>query len=200
MKKLVFAVLMSASIHALAQDIETSNKKNVQFGISLGYIGAFAKSTVEIDQDNTSISSENSEGGISIGLSANIKLSQKFYLQPSAQYAFVDDETFLFVPVMLKYDVANGFNLMAGPQGSFSFGDKQGLPINTFGLDASFGAGYDFNEHFYLEARYAFELTNRTPDGIKESSLDGIDPLISTQTIDLKTKLNSIHVTIGYRF
>ncbi len=191
-------MLMSVSVHIMAQETENSNEKNVRFGITAGYVGAFAKSTVELNEDNTSVSSRNAEGGISIGLSANIGMSEKFYLQPSVQYAFFEDEGFLFVPVMLKYYVANGFNFMVGPQGSFSFGDKQGLPINTFGLDLSFGAGYDFNEHFYMEARYAFELTNRTPDGI-ESDLNGFDPLISAPNIDLKTKLNSVHVTIGDR-
>jgi hypothetical protein len=89
---------------------------------------------------------------------------------------------------------------MLGPQGSFSFEDKQGLPINTFGLDLSFGAGYDFNENFYLEARYAFELTNRTPDGFEAEFINGeFDPVFQ-QNIDVKTVLNSIHLTIGYRF
>lgn len=197
MKKLsllLFITLVSATIYAQENDITV--KKNTQFGITLGYVRATAKATAE----DTSISSSNSEGGFIAGVSLNTQLSEKFYLQPSVQYSFIEDESFLFIPVMLKYYINDKFNIMIGPQGSFSFGDKRGLPINTFGLDASFGAGYDFNKNFYIEARYAFELTNRTPDGVSVEFINNeFDPAFN-QNVDLITKLNTFHITVGYRF
>ncbi|MCK7590432.1 PorT family protein [Subsaxibacter sp. CAU 1640] len=193
---LMLSLCLVVTTSIIAQDTSTVDKKQNQFGITVGYVGATAKSSL----DNSSISATNSEGGVSVGISLNSEISEKLYLQPSAQFAFINDETFLFVPVMLKYYVADKFGLMAGPQGTFSFGDKQGLPINTFGLDASFGAGYDINEHFYLEARYALELTNRTPDAITTEYIENeFDPAFY-QEVNLKTKLNSFHITLGYRF
>ncbi len=196
MKKIALLIVLSLSLNLVAQTSEVTNEKKIQFGITVGYVNATAKAT----SDNSSVSSSNSDGGFSFGVSLLTELSEKFYLQPSVQCAIVDDENFLFIPVMLKYYVADGFSVMVGPQGSFSFEDKQGLPINTFGLDLSFGAGYDFSDHFYLEARYAFELTNRTPDGIGFEFIENeFDPAIA-RNVDMKTKLNSFHITLGYRF
>ena len=175
------------------QTDDDMSKKKTQFGVTLSYVSATAKAKV----DEASVSSSDSATGVSFGISSNSQISDKFYIQPSVQFAIIEEENWLFVPVMLKYYVEDKFNIMAGPQGTFSFGDKQGLPINTFGLDFGFGAGYDINNNFYLEARYAFELTNRTPDPV-DIGLVVDDP--SFQSIKMNTKVNSFHFTLGYRF
>jgi len=119
------------------------------------------------------------------------------FIQPSVNFAIVEDSNWLFVPVMLKYYVADKLNIAAGPQGTFSLEDTEGL-VSTFGLDLAFGAGYDINDNFYLQARYALELTNRTPD-ISSFVGQGLDPDIIGD-IDIKTSINSFHIGVGCRF
>ena len=179
-----------------AQTEDNTIKKKTQFGVTLSYVNATAKAKV----DGSSTSSSESATGVSFGVSLNSQISDKFFFAPSAQFAIIEEENWLFVPVMFKYYIEDKFNIMAGPQGTFSFEDKQGFPINTFGLDFGFGAGYDINEEFYIEARYAFELTNRTPDPISFNLIDQSDPIFSLETFDLKTKVNSFCFTLGYRF
>ena len=85
---------------------------------------------------------------------------------------------------MAKYYISeSGFQLMAGPQANFILDSFEGE--NSFGLDLTFGAAYDIDEHFFIEARYSFELTNRIEDG---------------GDYDVSGKYNTLFVGIGYKF
>lgn len=189
-----------------------------QIGVKLGYINANAK--VELDSAFGSTSESESQGGATLGVFYKGKLYKKLFLEPTVQYAFVDEINFLFIPVHFKYYVFNKFSLLAGPQGTFVFGDTEGISntftagvqgtfdlrnvadvIDRFGLDFSFGVSYDFTENFFIEARYAFELTNRTPDELTASQLGDTDnPILSQFSIDANTKFNSFHLALGYKF
>ena len=105
-------------------------------------------------------------------------------------YANVKESNMLYVPLMARYYVQNSaFNIQAGPQTAYIL-DAEGL--NRFGLDLGFGAGYVIDENFFLEARYAFELTNRFKElePVWGEILEG----------ELKGKVNSFLVGMGYKF
>jgi len=96
----------------------------------------------------------------------------------------IKETSFLTVPVLAQYYIEDsGFFVQAGPQANFILED---VNINTVGLDAAFGVGYHIDEHFFLDARYAFEVTNRY------SGDDYFD--------DLKARLNTLNIGIGYKF
>ena len=96
----------------------------------------------------------------------------------------IKETSFLTVPVLAQYYIEDsGFFVQAGPQANFILED---VNINTVGLDAAFGVGYHIDEHFFLDARYAFEATNRY------SGDDYFD--------DIKVRLNTLNIRIGYKF
>lgn len=150
-----------------------------------GYTAGYSNLTFKSSYDNTSASSGS---GFYIGAVVDIPLSEAFHIQSGVNYANIEAVNMLFIPVMAKYYIKNSnFNLQAGPQASINLEGINGF-TNLLGLDLAFGAGYDINEHFYLEARYAFELTNRLKgefDGAPEPP---------------KAHFNTFTTGIGYKF
>ena len=74
---------------------------------------------------------------------------------------------------MAKYYLGNsGFNIQAGPQVNFSI-DDLGVP-DRFGLALAGGLGYDINDNFRLEARYAREILNRVDADNQETRITSI--------------------------
>lgn len=131
--------------------------------------------------------------GFHVGGFAEFKLTDKFSIQPEILYSTqgaksegsglgfsFEDKThlsYLNIPVMAKYYVAEKFSLEAGPQigfllsakakseGSFdgeSFSEdvdvKDGYESIDFGVN--FGAGYDFTENLSVGLRYNLGLSN----------------------------------------
>ena len=100
---------------------------------------------------------------------------------PKERYGSAGDLGFIFLPVMAKFYAAESFYLSGGPQLSFSttLSDIKGTVrsaieiidedyngtiesvLKNVGVDLGFGAGYDINENFAVQARYSFELSNR---------------------------------------
>ncbi len=79
---------------------------------------------------------------------------------------------------MLKYEVADSFNIQAGPQINYLLED---LPDGAFGLDLAVGAGYQFNDNWFVEARYGFQISRG--GGLGEF-----------------TDFNTLTIGAGYRF
>ena len=164
-KKLLFLGTLLVSMATFSQE--------VNFGAQAGYLNMQEKATY----DGTSISENYS--GFYVGVLADFTLSESFHLQPSVNYANVDDTNFLIVPVMAQYHIqSSGFYLQAGPQGTFILEDTSDL-INTFGLDLAFGAGYQINANFFVEAKYSLEVTNRNSEDFGG---------------DLKSRINALSV------
>ena len=110
---------------------------------------------------------------------------------------------YLNLPVMAKYFVAPGFSIEAGPQVGFllsakneysysasgfgiteSSSEEIDIKDDTESMDFSFnvGAGYEFTENIFVQARYNFGLTNIAKD------TEG----------DIKNGV--IQVSVGYKF
>lgn len=170
-KKLLFIAILLTSMATFGQE--------VSFGAQAGYLNMTAKATY----DGSSVSESNS--GFYVGALADFTLSEDFHLQPSVNYANVEDTSFLIIPVMAQYHIQeSGFYLQAGPQGTITL-EETAENINSFGLDLALGAGYQINENFFVEAKYAFEITNRL-------SGDAGD--------DVKYRVNTLSVGLGYKF
>lgn len=154
-----------------------------EFGITAGYLNLTA-STSYGDMDVSA-----SESGFYAGVLADFELSESFHLEPAVVYGNANEANTLFIPVLVKYYIeTSGFNIQAGPQGTLVLDDLEGSGVKSFGLDLGFGAGYDINENFFLQARYAFELTNRA-----DTDFFGAPD-------DLKAHINSLFVGVGYKF
>jgi opacity protein-like surface antigen len=134
--------------------------------------------------------------GFNVGAFAAIKLSEKITLQPEILYStqgakavnvsqFYDGAlytgdvkfnlSYINVPVMIKYYVADKFNLEAGPQIGFLTSAKTSTKLDGFNqtvdddikdsfesvdFGLNFGVGYDITEKVSVGIRYNLGLSN----------------------------------------
>ncbi|KIA99658.1 porin family protein [Flavobacterium sp. JRM] len=162
-----------------------ANAQEVKFGVK----GGINLSTFTGDVENVS-----SKVGFQVGGFAEIKLTEKFSIQPellySLQGAKIDQSeegyryestekfSYLNIPVMAKYYVAEKFSLEAGPQIGFLLSAKSDFTetddffgttsgdedvkdsYKSIDFGVNFGAGYDFTENLSAGIRYNLGLSN----------------------------------------
>jgi len=184
-----------------------ANAQDVKFGLKGG---------IHLSSFSGDIEDASSKVGFQVGGFAEFKLTDKFSIQPELLYStqgakFEESEvnyyfketintSYLNVPVMAKYYVANKFSVEAGPQIGFLlsakdkweemyYGEKisgnddakDDIKSVSFGLNV--GAGYDFTENVSVGVRYNFGLSN-----------------ISDFDNDVKIHNNVVSLTVGYKF
>ncbi len=180
MKKLILSAAILLSAFASAQSDVT------KFGIKAGV--QFTNFTGDGEwKGNT---------GFYVGGLADVPISGNFHIQPellvSKEGATGDTEfndvdfsiTYLRIPLMFKYYVAEGFNLQAGPQIAFKIGTAEdgvdeALKSTDVGLGA--GLGYELPIGLMFDLRYNLGLTS-----INESEGD--------------LKNSGVMLGLGYRF
>lgn len=146
----------------------------------------------------------NSDGGKSLmsfnfGGFAEIKLNEKFALQPELLYSGQGVKypevgnfsmNYINLPVMVKYFITDGFNIQAGPQVGFLMSAKldgkdakELIKSSDFGMDL--GAGYDVSENISVELRYFMGLSQTQKELMKGEAA---------------SKNNVIQLSVGYKF
>ena len=198
MKKIILsAVAVMAFGFANAQDAKFGVKGGVNFA------------TLSGDVEN-----ESSIVGFNVGGFAEIKISDKFSVQPELLYStqgakFEYSEfgntyketlklAYLNLPVMAKYYVAPKFSLEAGPQIGFLLSAKdeysgEGMSgsanvkdnFNSIDFGLNFGAGFDFTDNFSAGIRYNLGLSN-----IADTEAGD----------DTKVTSNVLSLSVGYKF
>ena len=140
-----------------------------------------------------------SQVAFNIGGFAEIKLNEKFAIQPELLYSgqgakYQDVGNFsmnyINVPVMAKYFITEVFDIEAGPQVGFLMSAKaDGNDVKEFvkstDFGANFGAGYDVTKNIGLNLRYCLGLS-------------GVDKEISAG--DKSSKNSVIQLSVGYKF
>lgn len=156
-----------------------ANAQEVKFGV---------KAALNVASLTGDVEDVSSLVGFQVGGFAEIKLSEKFAIQPevlySAQGAESDGEKFnlnyINIPVLAKYYVAKSFSLEAGPQIGFLTSAKiEDEDVKDFvsstDFSFNFGAGYDFTENLSAGLRYNLGLTNVWDfDGSEDSIKNGV--------------------------
>ncbi len=102
--------------------------------------------------------------GFFVGGLAEFGIADKFVLQPGLNYhtatksvGGVDIKAnFLSIPVLVKYEIAEKFNVMAGPSLYYSL-ESNDTDKTRFNLDL--GASYDITDSFFIEPRYSVGLS-----------------------------------------
>jgi hypothetical protein len=175
-----------------------SNAQDVRFGAKLG----FNFSTI------TELQGAETKFGLALGGFAEIKLNEKFAIQPELMYSMLgaggegSNETvelgYVVIPVMGKYYVANKFSLEAGPQIGFlayskiaSYDSNQTIDVkdlfNKTDFGMNFGANYDFTNSFSAGLRYTAGLS----DAFKSEYKD---------LLGLKGKNSNVALSVAYKF
>ncbi len=168
MKKLFICCLFSLSISLASYGQEGFSVKAGVNNVSI---------SIDTNDDFFGDSSD-SELGFFVGAGYNFVASETFDIEPSILLSFVDDLTSLYIPIMAKYKVSEDFNIQAGPQINYLLED---LPDGEFGLDIAFGAGYQIDANWFVEARYGFQVSRGGDFG------DFVD-------------INTLTAGVGYRF
>ncbi|MDP5199103.1 porin family protein [Flavobacterium sp. DG2-3] len=194
---------------AIAQD------QKVKLGIKAGLNMA----NLSVDESELNSSDKT---GFTAGLMVEIPLAKQFSVQPEllysqqgSKFSYSDAEVsnsnfkstiklnYLNIPVMLKYYVAKGLSVQAGPQigillkanneyqdNFLGYDNKENMNLKKYssGIDTSvnFGLGYQFRDKFYADARYNLSYSNV----FKESD---VSYFINN---DMKNRV--FQITIGY--
>ena len=172
MNKLLFFPFVIILFHT-----SVTTAQNPSFGVSAGLLNGNGR----ITENNGSASS--SDTGFYLGVFSKIQLTQKISLFPELDYGNLNDNSFAFASVRAGYYLAPKFFVQAGPEITYLF-DVLTDDVNSAGVNLSMGLGYEINDNFHIQARYAPELTNR----------------IKNATTDIRGTFNWLHIGIGYTF
>ena len=163
MKKIILSVVAVMAFGFM-------NAQNVKFGLKAG---------LNISNLTGDVSDNSSKTGITLGATAEFKVSDKFAIKPELMYSMLGAKNslvnenlnlgYLNIPVMLKYYVADKFSLEAGPQIAFLLSAKAGSTdvksqVNSTDFGLNFGAGYDVAKNVAVGVRYTAGLSNIAKD------------------------------------
>lgn len=171
MKKIMLSILAVVAFG-------TANAQDIKFGVKAG--ANFSNFSGDADTDGLT--------SFYIGGLADFAVSEKFHVQPELLYSMEGakdaEMSFLRIPIMAKYYVAEGFNLQAGPSIGFKMSADDGLDEVTKSMDFGLGLGaaYELPIGVFFDARYNLGLSNI-------SDVDGFD-----------VKTTNFQVGVGYRF
>ncbi len=159
------------------------NAQENSYGVTAGF------QSTSLNLSLGSISENSTDSGYFIGLFAEFSLSENLSLQPEFHYSciFNDGESLsdLIIPVLLKYNISEKFNVMAGPQFDYiTDGDIENF--KKFGLGLGVGLGYDITDNILISSRYSFGISNRVD--------------MPEIPADFTAKFNILQIGLGYRF
>jgi opacity protein-like surface antigen len=121
-----------------------------------------------------------------IGLLAEIKVSDKFALQPEILYSTqgatyktivgdIDNKLgYLSIPIMAKIYFNNSVSLELGPQASFLLSEKDAFDIenqSTFDFAVAAGLGVKITKSIFIQGRYVLGLTEVSKNAQTKNSV-----------------------------
>lgn len=181
---LVLFLMFSFGVQAQEDDAPSTT---TDFGVKAGYTSLIFKVSVDGESASTNAS------GFYLGGFAELHISETFSLQPELNYSIYYDDgentSVLNIPIMAKYYVDETFAIFAGPQFDYLLEKEDTEGIARFGVGLAVGLAVDITDELFIDARYAFGLTNRL-----EAELPGFEQF------DVKSYFNYLHIGLGYRF
>lgn len=178
MRKIVLAaiLLVATSATMQAQFLRLGVKAGVNFASQRGDAGL---NGVAFDKEGIT--------SYHAGLVAELKLLEKFSIQPELLYStqgatyknaiqeYKKELGYITVPVMAKFYLTDAFSLELGPQASFLVSEKNDFdPYNAetfeFGLNA--GLGFKITKSLFIQGRYGLGLTEASSNAdVKNSTV-----------------------------
>ncbi len=169
MKKLLFVAVATFgfAFSGVAQEIKWGVKAGLDLAtIKVKHSAGLDLGDIDLDEwdiDMPSGSTSTSETGFFVGGFAEFSLSDKFNLQPEFLYVSLpNDASFISVPVLFKYGIAEQFHLMAGPSFNYFLNAKE----DEFKFNVDFGGSYDINENIDVNAKYSLGFGDIAVSGL----------------------------------
>ncbi|WP_299110295.1 outer membrane beta-barrel protein [uncultured Winogradskyella sp.] len=134
----------------MAQDSLTAKSKTFDFGIRHGY-SHFNLRASEYRYDKINLYA---------GLFVETNISDKLGIRLETNYSH---HSLLEVPLLLKYQISDKFEIYGGAELSYSFHSN----TNSFNADKEFGGAlilglqYNINSHWFIDARYKHGFTDQ---------------------------------------
>ena len=167
-------------ISTVSVSAQYRRNKDTKPGFLAGFVYA------KVNGVNTESTYEDYGAGGYAGAFVDIYISDKFHLQPGANFAYVNDYNILYFPLMLKYLIGDrGFNVQAGPQVTDLLGANDETK-DQFGWEVGAGIGMDITKSIFIQGRYTYEVSRRK-----------VDDFLNQPSQDFK--FNNIMIGIGYR-
>ena len=194
----LLAVLVAVSLCCSATSAQSVKGKSV-FGLKTGINLSTFRTSVDYAYVDPSL-----KVGLVFGSFIEIPLSSRFLLQPeflysqmgsNAVYSVFGDETFRYnyfsIPLLIKFKVAKGFNVFAGPEADFLIRARQKDNDRTITISNDI-KDFDFSVTAGIEAtseKFAF----------------GLRYIHGTQDVSIEPEFYSffnqgVQATIGYKF
>ena len=172
MNKMLLCICLLLTSFYLVQGQES------RYGIRIG--GNYSA----IISDNLTGDFEDERIGMVIGFFAEYRLTNKINIQPELQFSNEGNKedglklNYLQLPILFKYNFSQVVNLQLGPQVGLKIWEWEDdgfieQNFNTFNFAAVGGLGFNINDNFFIDARYAYGLTNVFEDEGVQSGFDG---------------------------
>ena len=166
MKKTIATLVLALIVcNIFAQDNDQKLQK-IGYGLIAG-LNSMHNKTVNETSDNVQ-----KKSGVYIGAFVNIPTSDVFSVQPEIIYSSTEFQgrnnvNILHIPVLLNFELGNGFSGFLGPEGqvliNLDEADNSDL-YNSFMFGFTFGARYQITPNFYIEGRPYFALSKFLED------------------------------------
>lgn len=120
------------------------------------------------------------------GLLAEIKLMDKFAIQPELLYTtqgasykeageeFKNELGYIAIPVLAKIYLGQSFSVELGPQASFLLSEKNDFDLedsNTFDFGLAGGLSYKITKNIFVQGRYVLGLTEISSNADAKNSV-----------------------------
>ncbi|WP_310560111.1 porin family protein [Flavobacterium sp.] len=178
MKKpiLIFVLLLATSFSVQAQLLQIGLKAGINYANATG-------TGITVDGTNYKTDAITSYHA---GLIAEIKLLDKFAIQPELLYStqgasykigikeYKNELGYIAIPVLAKIYLSNTFSLELGPQASFLLSEKNAFDAkdsNTFDFAVNAGLGFKITKSIFVQGRYVLGLTEVSQDAKTKNSV-----------------------------
>lgn len=96
------------------------------------------------------------------GLFFEFGLDEDFSIQPEVLYIGLNDFKFINVPIYIKYEMVDNFNILVGPSLNYFFD----FYSNKFKVRADLSTSYNFTSSWDVHLKYTLGFEEFAPNGL----------------------------------